>query len=51
MKSIKFESIYPIFDINSLCEIGRGRVIIGLYFLNNKGDYPVYSSQTTNKGT
>lgn len=47
---IKIKSKYKLFYIKNICEIGRGRVISKDYINNNLGDYPVYSSQTTNNG-
>jgi len=42
----KYESV-PIYN---LCTSGRGRVINRQYIETNKGDYPVYSSQTRDDG-
>ncbi|AWX69652.1 restriction endonuclease subunit S [[Mycoplasma] anseris] len=36
--------------LEEICEIKRGRVISKKYLEKNKGNYPVYSSQTLNKG-
>lgn len=36
--------------INEICEISRGKVISKDYIRDNEGIYPVYSSQTENKG-
>ena len=36
--------------IGHICEIGRGRVISSEEILDNKGIYPVYSSQTKDNG-
>ncbi len=36
--------------ISEICEIGRGRVINKQYIENNTGEYPIYSSQTSNNG-
>lgn len=33
-----------------MCNISRGRIISKQYIENNKGQYPVYSSQTLNDG-
>ena len=41
---------WPIVKIKDLCEMGRGRVISKKDIEENPGDYPVYSSQTTNDG-
>ena len=43
-KGVKF------FEIGEICEISRGRVMSKDYLTANKGEYPVYSSQTTNEG-
>ena len=37
-------------SIDSICQISRGRVISKDYINENKGEYPVYSSQTENNG-
>ena len=49
-KKVELISKYPIVKINSICELGRGRVINKQDIENNQGDYPVYSSQTSNNG-
>ncbi|SHF41813.1 restriction endonuclease subunit S [Caloramator proteoclasticus] len=36
--------------IGEICEITRGRVMSKEYLRDNAGEYPVYSSQTTNNG-
>lgn len=36
--------------ISDICDIARGKVISKDYIRENLGDYPVYSSQTENKG-
>lgn len=36
--------------IGEICEITRGRVMSKEYLRDNAGEYPVYSSQTANKG-
>ena len=36
--------------LGEVCELKRGRVISKEYLLENKGEYPVYSSQTVNHG-
>lgn len=36
--------------VSDLCNVSRGIVISKQYIENNKGDYPVYSSQTENNG-
>lgn len=38
------------FDIGKVCNISRGRVMSKDYLATNAGEYPVYSSQTTNDG-
>ena len=35
---------------NKLAELRRGRVMSKTYLLENRGKYPVYSSQTANNG-
>ncbi|TAG31095.1 MAG: restriction endonuclease subunit S [Sphingobacteriia bacterium] len=49
-KKIKIESKWEIVRIKDLCEIGRGRVINKKEIESNFGEYPVYSSQTSNEG-
>ena len=44
------KSIWKSFSISEICKIGRGRVISAKYISENKGIYPVYSSQTQNEG-
>ncbi len=34
--------------LGEVCEISRGRVMSKEYLRDNAGEYPVYSSQTTN---
>ncbi len=41
---------WDIAPIRALCYRGRGRVISNEEIANNSGDYPVYSSQTTENG-
>ncbi|WP_233708964.1 N-6 DNA methylase [Helicobacter baculiformis] len=41
---------YGLVKIKSLCNIGRGRVISHKDIEANKGEYPVYSSQTKDNG-
>ena len=43
-------SKYKLMAIESICEDGRGRVISNDYIVANHGEFPVYSSQTTNEG-
>lgn len=40
----------PYHFINEICKISRGRVMSKDYIRENKGPYPVYSSQTENNG-
>ena len=49
-KKIEISSKYEIIKISEICEIGRGRVINKQDIKNNKGLYPIYSSQTSNNG-
>lgn len=44
------DSKYEIVKIKQICEIGRGRIINHEYINKNKGEYPIYSSQTKNEG-
>ena len=37
-------------SIGEICDICRGRVMSKDYISKNKGEYPVYSSQTENNG-
>jgi type I restriction enzyme S subunit len=37
-------------SIGEICQINRGRVMSKDYLRNNAGEYPVYSSQTTDDG-
>lgn len=41
---------WDIVTVGRMCNLGRGRVISNLEIEENKGDYPVYSSQTANDG-
>jgi type I restriction enzyme S subunit len=41
---------WEMVEIDDLCILGRGRVISKQEIEKNKGDYPVYSSQTSNNG-
>ncbi|MCL9822163.1 restriction endonuclease subunit S [Helicobacter colisuis] len=43
-------SKYELVKVGNVCQIGRGRVISHKYINDNIGEYPVYSSQTTNEG-
>ena len=49
-KKVKIESKWEIKRISELCEVGRGRVINKKEIEQNVGEYPVYSSQTSNDG-
>jgi len=49
-KTVVIETKWDLVKISDLCEIGRGRVINHQYIDNNEGEYPVYSSQTSNDG-
>lgn len=49
-KKVKIESKWDIVKIKDLCEIGRGRVINKKEIESNFGEFPVYSSQTSNNG-
>ena len=41
---------WPLIRVDELCELGRGRVISKRDISANPGEYPVYSSQTSNNG-
>jgi len=41
---------WDIASIRALCYLGRGRVISNKEIANSLGEYPVYSSQTTENG-
>ena len=49
-KKVKIESKWEIVRVSDICEIGRGRVINKKEIEENLGEYPVYSSQTSNNG-
>ena len=49
-KKVKIESKWEILRVSDICEVGRGRVINKKEIEENFGDYPVYSSQTSNNG-
>ena len=49
-KKVMIESKWKLVKISKLCKIGRGRIISRKYIEKNKGNYPVYSSQTLNDG-
>jgi len=49
-KKVKIESKWNIIKIKDICEIGRGRVINKKEIESNFGEFPVYSSQTSNNG-
>ena len=36
--------------LGEICELSRGKVYSKIYITENQGEYPVYSSQTANKG-
>lgn len=36
--------------VGKVCKLGRGRVISNIEISENPGEYPVYSSQTSNNG-
>ena len=40
----------PQYKVQDVCKISRGKVISKDYIRENEGEYPVYSSQTENKG-
>lgn len=43
-------SSWGIAPVRAVCSLGRGRVISNEEIANNLGEYPVYSSQTTDDG-
>lgn len=47
---IRWNKDYPLREIEAIADSGRGRVINKEYILQNPGNYPVYSSQTSNEG-
>ena len=47
---ITIETKWNLVKVKDICEIGRGRVINHQYIDENKGIYPVYSSQTKDNG-
>ena len=49
-KRAEIQTKWDVVDINNICELGRGRVISKEEIGKTPGDYPVYSSQTTNNG-
>ena len=49
-KKIEIKSKYRTVKVKDICEIGRGKVMDKHYMETHQGDYPVYSSQTTNEG-
>ena len=49
-KKVNIESKWEIVRVSSICEIGRGRVINKKEIEENFGEFPVYSSQTSNQG-
>ena len=52
LNSIEQKLLYSIEykEIKEICNISRGKVYSKQYIQNNKGIYPVYSSQTENNG-
>lgn len=48
--SFKIDTQWNLVSIKQICDIGRGRVISHQYIDENKGSYPVYSSQTKDNG-
>lgn len=46
----KHNSQWPLVEIEELCDLGRGRVISKKDIEKHKGQYPVFSSQTTDDG-
>lgn len=49
-KKVNFESKWDKIKISEICDIGRGRVISKQEIEVNPGNYPVFSSQTSNNG-
>lgn len=49
-KKVKIESKWEVVRVADLCEVGRGRVINKKEIEENFGEFPVYSSQTSNNG-
>lgn len=49
-KKVKIESKWEIIRVADICEIGRGRVINKKEIEENFGEFPVFSSQTSNDG-
>lgn len=49
-KKAQIKSKWDSAKIHQICELGRGRVINKEYIKKNSGEYPVYSSQTSNDG-
>lgn len=49
-KKIRIESKWEIVRVSEICEIGRGRVINKREIEEKFGEYPVFSSQTSNNG-
>ncbi|MGB0885483.1 MAG: restriction endonuclease subunit S, partial [Chitinophagales bacterium] len=49
-KKVKINSKWDVIRIQDICEIGRGRVINKKEIAANFGEFPVYSSQTSNNG-
>lgn len=47
---ITIKTKWDLVKVKDICEIGRGRVISHQYIDEHQGSYPVYSSQTKDKG-
>ena len=49
-QNIHIETQWDLVKISDFCELGRGRVISHDYIDAHEGEFPVFSSQTANKG-
>lgn len=49
-EAVVYNTEYPMVKVGDICKTGRGRVISKSYIEQNKGEYPVYSSQTFHDG-
>jgi len=49
-QAVIYSGKFDFVEIKNICELGRGRVISNKYIVEHLGKYPVYSSQTQNKG-
>jgi len=49
-QAVIYSGKWDFVEIKDICELGRGRVISNKYIEEHLGKYPVYSSQTQNKG-